>query len=86
MEEERVALLDQIDATEKKERHWSSELTQLTSELQLAREKTAQLEREGAGLKAEFARVTLLLEHTQGEVCTPNNVIMTTPSIYNQTL
>ena len=62
------SLRSEIEMSKKKERLWSSELTQLTSDLQLAREKMAQLEREKAGLKAELTRVTLLLEHTQGEV------------------
>ena len=65
MEEERERLRSEVDV---KERHWSSELTQLTAELQLSREKTGQLEREGAGLRVELARLTLLLEHTQREV------------------
>lgn len=60
----------EVEARGKKEQHWSSELTQLTSELQLSRERAGQLEREGAGLKAELARVMQLLEDTQEEVCT----------------
>ena len=68
MEEERDTLQSELETKGKKERHWSSELTQLTAELQLSREKAGQLEREGAELRTELARVTLLLEHTQREV------------------
>ena len=68
MEEERESLREEVETREKKGRHWSSELAQLTVELQLSREKSSQLEREGAELRAELARLTLLLEHTQREV------------------
>ena len=68
MEEERESLREEVETREKEDRHWSSELAQLTVELQLSREKSSQLEREGAELRAELARLTLLLEHTQREV------------------
>ena len=66
--EESGSLRAEVDARGQKERHWSSELTHLTSELQLSQDKIGRLEREEAGLKAELARVTQLLEHAQREV------------------
>lgn len=68
VERERETLQSELETKGRKEELWSSELTQLTAELQLSREKTGQLEREGAELKAELARLTLLLEHTEREV------------------
>lgn len=67
-EEENAALHAEVEAAGKKERHWSLEITQLTAELQLAREKMGQLEREGVGLKAELHRVQQELHDAQREV------------------
>ena len=66
--EESGSLRAEVDARGQKERRWSSELAHLTSELQLSHDKIGRLEREGAELKAELARVMQLLEHTQREV------------------
>ena len=68
VEAEKESLMSEVEARAMKERHWSSELTQLTAELQLSREKASQLEREGVELKTELARLTLLLEDSQREV------------------
>lgn len=67
-EEENAVLHAEVEATGKKERHWSLEITQLTAELQLAREKMGQLEREGVGLKSELHRVQQELRDAQREV------------------
>ena len=75
MEEEREALESELEAKGKKERHWSSELTQLTAELQFSREKSGQLERERAELRAELAQLTRLLEDTQREVGGGGNIL-----------
>ena len=69
--EESGSLRAEVDARGQKERHWSTELAHLTSELQLSHDKIGRLEREGVGLKADLARVTQLLEHTQREVLSP---------------
>lgn len=68
VEEENAALHEEVEAAGKKERHWSLEITQLTAELQLAREKMGQLEREGARLKSELHRVQQELRDAQREV------------------
>lgn len=67
-EEENATLHAEVEAVEKKERHWSLELTKLTAELQLSREKMGQLEREGAEVKSDLRRVQQELHDAQREV------------------
>ena len=77
-EEESLSLRTEVEGRGEKERLWSSELTQLTSDLQLSRERVGRLEREGAGLKAELARVAQLLEDARREVCIMNALCLYT--------